>query len=143
VALVWPPLRLAEGATPLAYVWVAARSTIKILSASSVGSHHDSLCGWATAVTCLPASLLRYLVLRVELLSADSSSLPLPKSVSSLEGEIYVRPRCYHLLWNHCHGLSGRSVFQPYSGCDGSRRSPVTCLLGEGRLEPPSPLEAI
>jgi hypothetical protein len=49
-ASVWPPSLPVEGVAPLAYAWVAVRSTIRIPSASSMGSCHGGSCGWATVV---------------------------------------------------------------------------------------------
>jgi hypothetical protein len=59
-ASVWPPSRLVEGATSLARAWVEAKSTIRILSALSVGLCRGVVCGLATVVTCLPVSLLHH-----------------------------------------------------------------------------------
>jgi hypothetical protein len=76
---------------------------------------------------------LRCLTLSVGLLSVGSCSLPLPKSVSSLEGEVDVQPWCDHPRWNLCHGLSGRNILQSRRGHDGSRQSP--------RVVPPGDME--
>jgi hypothetical protein len=45
-ASVWPPSQLAEGATSLARGWVELKSTIRILSTSSVGPCCGDMCGW-------------------------------------------------------------------------------------------------
>jgi hypothetical protein len=59
-ASVYPPSRLVEGATSLARAWVEAKSTIRILSASSAGSCRGDMRGWATVAACLPTTLLHH-----------------------------------------------------------------------------------
>jgi hypothetical protein len=55
------PSRPMAGATPLAYAWVAVRSTIWTLFASSMGMCHDGFNGWAVVIACLTASILHHL----------------------------------------------------------------------------------
>jgi hypothetical protein len=91
-------------------------------------------CRQACSVTALPRA-------RCELLSAGLRPLPLLRSAPSLEGVVGVwlwhqRPR-----WNRCHSQSSCSS---HGGVVmGLGRAPVSCLLEEGRSEPPSPLEAV
>jgi hypothetical protein len=83
-------------------------------------------------------SSLHYLVLDVELLGTSSRSLPLPKSVSSLKMEADAWPWLRHPRWDHCHGLSARSILQPWGGCDGSRWIPSVVPSGRGGWAKPS-----
>jgi hypothetical protein len=89
------------------------------------------------------ASLLRCLELGISLLSTGSLSLPLLKGVLSFKSEFSVRPRGNGPQQNHHHGLRGRSILQPWCGCDGSRCVPMLCLRETGRPEHPSLLEAV
>jgi hypothetical protein len=113
---------------------VEAKSTIKILSTSCVGSRRGSglLAGEL-------ASLWHYPLLGSGLLSADLRLLPPVMSVMSLEREAsfwlwHRRPR-----GNRHRGLSSRSVLHPWYGCDGSERSPCVMPSRRGEAEPPLP----
>jgi hypothetical protein len=54
---VLPPSRLMARVASLAYARVVVRSTVRILSSSSVGLCWGNSYGWATMITCLPVIL--------------------------------------------------------------------------------------
>jgi hypothetical protein len=122
---------------------VAVKSTIRILSASSVGSRRGRSCGQVTTIICLPVSLFHRLLLSAGLPSTRMRSLSLLWSVPSLKGVDGVRSRCQLPRWNRHHRLNGRSILLPRCGCDGSMQSPASSLLGEGRPDPPPPLKVV
>jgi hypothetical protein len=81
------------------------------------------------------ASPLRCLALSVGLLSVGTHSLPLLKSVLSLERGPGVLPWCEGTRWDRHHGLSGWSVLRLWCGRDGCRRCPHEVLPGDREVE--------
>jgi hypothetical protein len=75
----WPPSRLMAGATHLAWAWVAARSTMRILSTSSMGMCRGVSYSWAMVTACLSANLLRYCATSCKLLAYWCDIPPLTK----------------------------------------------------------------
>jgi hypothetical protein len=123
---------------------VEVKSTIRILSASSVGSCRCDTCSWTTVVACFSVSLLHRgaTSLGGGLPSTDLRSLPLMRA-PLLKGEAGIWLWHRHPRWNRHHGLSGQSVLHPWCGCDSSGRSPRAVPPGGGEVGAPSPLDSM